>query len=83
VTLDLDGEKAEEPTIVLPLKSLGEQLSAHLLALTAEKRPDAIARFARIGFEKKSKATSKQGLGDPPGNVALVDFLGGTIRWFA
>lgn len=83
MTLDLDGAGSEEATIVVPLKSLGDRLSAHLLVLTAEKRPDAIARLARIGFEKKSNATAKQGLGDPPGNVALVDFLGGTIRWFA
>lgn len=83
MTLVLDDERSEEQIIVLPLKSLGDQLSAHLLKLTPDNRTDAVVRFARIGFEKKSNATAKQGLGDPPGNVALVDFLGGTIRWFA
>lgn len=68
---------------MLPLALLDEDISSHLLSLPAEKRAAAIARFARIGFEKKTNATAKRGLGDPPGNVALVDFLGGTIRWFA
>ncbi|MDH0912772.1 hypothetical protein N5C66_27920 [Rhizobium pusense] len=79
----MDDEISGEAGIVLPLTILEEKLSAHLLSLPVEKRAAAIARFARIGFEKKSIATAKRGLGDPPGNVALVDFLGGTIRWFA
>lgn len=79
----MDDETSGEAGIVLPLTILEEKLSAHLLALPVEKRAAAIARFARIGFEKKNIATAKRGLGDPPGNVALVDFLGGTIRWFA
>lgn len=76
-------EKAEEVSIMLPFALLNGDLSSHLLGLPAEKRAAAIARFARIGFEKKTNATAKRGLGDPPGNVALVDFLGDTIRWFA
>jgi len=76
-------EKADDVSIMLPLALLSGDLSSLLLGLPAEKRAAAIARFARIGFEKKTNATAKRGLGDPPGNVALVDFLGGTIRWFA
>ena len=79
----LEQERAEEEKIMLPLALLKGDLSAHLSQLPADKRAAAIARFARIGFEKKTNATAKRGLGDPPGNVALVDFLGGTIRWFA
>jgi hypothetical protein len=73
----------EDAVIKLPLQSLGDRLATYLLSISPAQRSEAIARFARIGFEKTSNATAKRGLGDPPGNVALVDFLGGTIRWFA
>ena len=81
--LGMDDETSGDGNIVVPLRILEGKLSAHLLSLPVEKRPYAIARIARIGFEKNYIATAKRGLGDPPGNVALVDFLGGTIRWFA
>lgn len=83
MNLQMNDDKSGEAEIILPLTILEEKLTAFLLSLPAEKRAAAIARFARIGFEKKNIATAKRGLGDPPGSVALVDFLGGTIRWFA
>ena len=48
--LGMDDETSGDGNIVVPLRILEGKLSAHLLSLPVEKRPDAIARLAIRGI---------------------------------